>query len=325
MSKNILISGGAGYLGTQLTQYLLKKGYIVTVYDELYFPWLFKNRKKLKNSKNLKFLKKNITEVRIQDFKGIDVVCDLNGIPNDPASEINKKYTWKINHLGRKNFALKAKKSGVKRYIFNSTCSVYGFNKNIVHENSKTNPISTYAKANLKSEQCVYKLKDKNFKVNILRNSTLFGFSNNLRLDLVINIFVYNIIKKQKIKIDGDGLQFRPFISLNDVCQVYDILIKSKKNSFITNLVNFNLNIKDLTKKICKVLNASFKSHVMFNKKNNDKRNYNVKSKNFKKIFKSFKHSSFKKELLDLKVGIIQNDIKKNNSTVRMKFYKKLF
>jgi nucleoside-diphosphate-sugar epimerase len=325
MSKNILISGGAGYLGTKLTQYLLKKGYVVTVYDELYFPWLFKNKKKLKNSKNLNFLKKNITEVSTQDFKGIDIVCDLNGIPNDPASEINKKYTWKINHIGRRNFALKAKKSGVKRYIFNSTCSVYGFNKNIVHENSKKNPLSTYARANLKSEQYVYKLKDKNFKVNILRNSTLFGFSNNLRLDLVINVFVYNIIKNRKIKIDGDGLQYRPFISLNDVCKIYDILIKSKKKSFITNLVNFNLTIKDLTKKICKVLNVSFDSQVIFNKKNNDKRNYNVKSKNFKKLFKNFMYSSFKKEIRDLKAGIIKNDLKINSLTIRMKFYKKLF
>lgn len=325
MKKNILISGGAGYLGTKLTQYLLKMGYVVTVYDELYFPWLFKNRKRIKNSKNLKFIKKNITEVCIHDFEGVDVVCDLNGIPNDPASEINKKYTWKINHLGRRNFALKAKESGVKRYIFNSTCSVYGFNKNIVYENSKKNPISTYAKANLKSEQYVYKLKDKNFKVNILRNSTLFGFSNNLRLDLVINIFVYNITKKQKIIIDGDGLQYRPFISLNDVCRIYNILIKNKKNSFITNLVNFNLTIKELTKKICKVLNVSFDSQVIFNKSNNDKRNYNVKSKNFKKYFKNFKFSSFNKELKELKKGIVKNNIKKNNSTIRMKFYKKLF
>ena len=325
MSKNILISGGAGYLGTILTQYLLQKGFSVTVYDKLYFPWLYKNRKKIKNNKKLKFIKKNITEVEKKDFIGIDTVCDLNGIPNDPASEINKKYTWNINNIGRRNFALKAKHTGVKRYIFNSTCSVYGFNKKIVYENSKTNPISTYAKANLMSEKYIYDLKNKNFKVNILRNSTLFGFSNNLRLDLVINIFVYNIVNNKKIIIDGDGLQYRPFICLRDICKIYYKLINSNHNSFITNLVHFNMTIKDLTKKICKSLKIPFKNKINFNKDNNDKRNYNVGSKNFRKLFKNYKFCSFRTELIDLKKGIIKNRIKKNNTTIRMKFYKKLF
>lgn len=325
MKKNILISGGGGYLGTVLTQYFLKKGHKVTVFDKLYFPWLYKNRKKINKGKNLKFIKKNITQATIKDFSDIDIVCDLNGIPNDPASEINKKYTWKINNLGRRNFALLAKKSGVSRYIFNSTCSVYGYNKKVVNESSKTNPISTYAKANLKSEKFIYNLRTKNFKVNILRNSTLFGFSNNLRLDLVINIFVYNIIQKKKIIIDGDGMQYRPFISINDICKIYNIIITKDLKSFLTNLVNFNLTILNLTKKICKILNVSYKDQIVFNKKNNDKRNYNVSSKNFKKIFKNFKHSSFKKELLNLKTGIIRNNIKRDSSTIRMKFYKKLF
>ena len=131
-----------------------------------------------------------------EDFSNIDIVCDLNGISNDPSSDLNSKFTWDINYKERTNFAEIAKQSGVQRYIFNSTCSVYGFNKNQVSENSKLNPISTYAKANLKSEKKIYKLKNKFFRVNILRNATLYGFSNVLRLDLVVNIFVYNLLKK---------------------------------------------------------------------------------------------------------------------------------
>ena len=125
--KKILISGGAGYLGTLMSQELLKN-YKVIIYDEFYFPWILKN-KKIKNYKNLKFIKKNISEVEVQDFKDVDVVCDLNGISNDPSSELNAKYTWNVNYKLRSNFATKAKKAGVQRYILNSTCSVYGFNK----------------------------------------------------------------------------------------------------------------------------------------------------------------------------------------------------
>lgn len=323
--KTILISGGAGYLGTHLTKHLLKRNKVI-IYDKFYFPWLIKNKKKINYGNRLSFIKKDIKEVVVEDFRDVDVVCDLNGIPNDPASEINPNLTWKINYSGRLNFAKIAKKAGVKRYIFNSTCSVYGFNKNKVDENSKTNPISTYAKANLKAERAVYKLKDKFFLVNILRNSTLFGFSNVLRLDLVINIFVYNLIYKKKIIIDGDGKQYRPFISLNDICKVYDLIIRSsEKNSFICNLVSFNSTIRDIALSICKILKKKY-SNITFKEKSADLRNYYVLSKNFKSIFKSkFRFSKFSAEILFLKKEIIKNKIKLNKSTIRMKFYKSLF
>ena len=323
--KTILISGGAGYLGTVLTQYLLKK-YNVTVYDKFYFPWLKKNKKNIKNSNRLTFINKNLTDVRIKDFKNIDVVCDLNGIPNDPASEINPKITWDINYKGRLNFAKIAKKAGVKRYIFNSTCSVYGFNKYKVNESSKLNPISTYAKANLKSEKKVYKLKSNSFKVYVLRNSTLFGFSNVLRLDLVINLFVYNLLKNKDLIIDGDGKQFRPFISLTDICKIYDHLIsKSKIPSFICNLVSFNSTIRNLALSISKILKNQ-KSKIIFNENNKDKRNYFVESKNFKYYFKKkFKFADFSKEIEILAKLIKRNKIRLNSQTIRLRFYKKLF
>jgi nucleoside-diphosphate-sugar epimerase len=323
--KNILISGGAGYLGTVLTQYLLKKNN-VTVYDSFYFPWLKKNKKKIKNSNRLFFINKNLLDVKKEDFNNIDIVCDLNGIPNDPAAEINPKFTWDINYKGRLNFAKVAKQSRVKRYIFNSTCSVYGFNKNKVDENSRLKPISTYAKANLKSERKVFNLKSDSFKVNILRNSTLFGFSNVLRLDLVINIFVYNLLKNKNLIIDGDGMQFRPFIALTDVCKIYDYLVNnSKLPSFICNLVSFNSTIKNLAFLIYKVMKNQ-KSNITFNENIKDKRNYFVVSKNFKRFFgKKFQFSNFSKEIKNLAKLIKRNNISPNTQTIRLRFYKKLF
>ena len=214
--KNILISGGAGYFGTFLTQELLKNCNVY-VYDMFYFPWLIKNKNKIKHKERLKFIKKQLKDVKTEDFRNIDVVLDLNGISNDPSSELNPAHTWKLNNNYRRKFALIARKAGVKRYIFNSTCSVYGYSKKITFENGKKNPISTYAKANLKAETFIFGLRKNNFKVNCLRNSTLFGFSNSMRLDLVVNVWVYNLIHNKNIIIDGDGEQYRPFLSLNDV------------------------------------------------------------------------------------------------------------
>jgi len=323
--KKILISGGAGYLGTYMTQQLLKK-YEVTVYDKFYFPWLKKNKKKIINNSRLKFIKKNISDVKLNDFKNIDIVCDLNGISNDPSSELNSKYTWQVNYINRFKFAKLAKKSGVKRYIFNSTCSVYGFNKKKVYEGSPKKPLSTYAKANLAAEKKIYKLKNKEFKVNMLRNATLFGFSNTLRLDLVINIFVLNMIKKKPISIDGDGKQYRPFISLTDIVKIYKILIiKDSLPSFVCNLVAFNATIKTIAINICKIMKLN-KKYISFNNKQFDKRNYIVGSKNFKKYFgKSFKFSNFKNEIKILKKNIIKFRLDFNFNTVRLKFYKRLF
>lgn len=319
--KKILISGGAGYLGTVLTMHLLKKNTVI-VYDEFNFNWLVKNRKNIPYHNRLFFIKKNILDVTNKDFKNVDIVCDLNGIPNDPSSELNKKYTWKINYYGRKNFALKAKKSGVKRYIFNSTCAVFGHNKNLAFEETKKKPLSTYAKANLEAEKNIYKIKTKDFKVNILRNSTLYGFSPAMRLDLVINSFVYTYFKEKKIFINGDGNQWRPFLSINDVCKIYNSIIDGNKPSFVCNLVSFNSKIISLANLICKKFKSSNKI-IEFNKTNFDKRNYRVGSSNFKKHFKKIKFTSLNKDLLNLKNSFRKFKIKKNITTIRMLYYKK--
>ena len=320
--KTILISGGGGYLGTELSQKLLYNHKVI-IFDRFYFPWILKNRNKIKNNQNLKIIKKNISAVKLNDFKNVDIVCDLNGISNDPSSELNPKHTWKVNYNHRINFAKIAKKAKVKRYIFNSTCSVYGFSKKKVYENGKKNPISTYAKANLKAENYINKLKSKSFKVNSLRNSTLYGFSNSMRLDLVINIFVLNIMKRKKIEIDGDGKQYRPFISVNDVCNIYEKLISNDKfPSFVCNIVSFNSKIHNIAFKICNILKVN-KKIITFKNNSTDKRNYIVGSKNFIKYFgKNFKFSNFSKEILHLRKGLKKNKIDFNKNTIRMKFYK---
>ena len=184
--------------------------------------------------------------------------------------------------------------------------------------------MSTYAKANYKAENKILKLKNNNFKVNALRNSTLFGFSNTMRLDLVINIFVYNLMRKKKIFIDGDGKQFRPFISVSDIVKIYKYIIK-KNNlpSFVCNLVSFNNTITDVATKISKILKVD---KELINFKNNlvDKRNYKVGSKIFRKYFgRNFKFASFSTEIKTLEKNMKKFKIKKNDQTIRMKFYKK--
>ena len=144
-----------------------------------------------------------------------------------------------------------------------------------------------------------------------------------MRLDLVINIFVLNIMKNKTITVDGDGNQYRPFISVEDVCKIYNVLIK-KNNlpSFICNIVSFNSTIKSIAYKICNILKVD-KNIINFKNESVDKRNYLVGSKIFKKYFgKNFKYSKFEAEVIKLKKNLKKFNINFNKNTVRMKFYK---
>ena len=184
--KNILISGGAGYFGTFLTQQLLKD-YNVTVYDLFYFPWLTRNKKKIKHSERLKFKKKHLKDVKVDDFKDIDIVLDLNGISNDPSSELNPGHTWKLNNTYRKKFAIAARKAGVKRYIFNSTCSIYGFSKKSLKEFCNLDDAPIEDIEGLEQLRAIHHQK----KITMLKvTSTGFGIDTKEDLARAIEIFL---------------------------------------------------------------------------------------------------------------------------------------
>ena len=243
------------------------------------------------------------------------------GIANDPSSDLNKDYSKTINCDARYKFAKIAKKNGVKRYIFNSTCSIYGFNKNKVFEKSKTNPLSCYAKAVYKAEKKIYSLKSNKFKVNVLRNATLYGFSNTMRFDLVINLFTYLLLNNKKSLLMR-WYAIKTFLSVMDVSRMYDYIIEKNPASFIVNVVAFSSNIWSLSKKIVKLLNKP--NHlVKFDYANDDHRNYDVGSKNFRKFFKNFKFTPLLHILKKMTKKIKSQKLKLNTNSVRVKFLKR--
>ena len=319
--KKILISGGAGYLGTFMAQELLKN-YKVFIYDKFYFPWILKNKNKIKNNKNLKFINKDISDANTEDFKNIDIVCDLNGISNDPSSELNAKYTWKVNYHDRYSFAKKAKKAGVKRYIFNSTCSVYGFNEKIVNEKDTTKPISLYSKFCKKTEDYIKKKLKKKFVT--FRLGTLYGWSPRMRYDIAINKLIRDGYFLKKIEING-GDQFR-FFCYNKLAvdAIIEAIDNRKLMGQIFNLGNVNFNINDLTKKIVKKINIK-DLQVIKDQFNVDKRSYKVSSSKFKKITNNkFTNHDFEKTIMETykKIKTDKKPFDKNKVTLNL--YKKI-
>lgn len=207
--KTVLVTGAGGYIGSVLVPKLLKKGYRVKALDRYFF-----GKDKLSSSDNLEIIKDDVRMISEKIFKDVDFVIDLVAISNDPSGERFNEATWQINYQARVNIAKMAKKMRVKQYILPSSCSIYGFQEDIVDENSPTNPLTTYAKANEKAEKEILPLADNNFVVTVIRQGTVFGYSPRMRFDLAINGMTFGAWKTGKLPLMRDGSQYRPFIHI---------------------------------------------------------------------------------------------------------------
>lgn len=280
--SKVLVTGGAGYIGSTLVRLLLEKGYEVKVVDRLFF-----GEKPLSEIENkIELIKEDIRDVRKEIFEDVDTVMDLAAISNDPSGELDKQKTLDINYLGRCRVAHLAKLSGVKRYILASSCSVYGFQDGILTESSNVNPLTTYAEANYLAEKGILPLGDENFCVTALRQATVFGYSHRMRFDLVVNGMVGAYYKYDHFNLLRDGTQWRPHIYVKDTARAFIAVMegdKAKVNKEIFNIGSNDLNIQilELGERICKGIEKPFK-FIWYG--DTDKRSYRV---NFDKINKA--------------------------------------
>jgi nucleoside-diphosphate-sugar epimerase len=210
----ILVTGAGGYIGTTLVRILLENNYHVVALDRFHF-----GDGLLPEHECLTVIKADIRTVPPSIFDGVDAVIDLAAISNDPAGELNPATTISINHLGRFRIATLAQVMGVQRYILPSSASVYGFSNDLLDETSPTNPLTTYAEANLLAERDVLQLASNSFTVTVLRQSTVFGLSYRMRFDLAINGMTKGFFENGRIPILKDGTQWRPFVHVTDTCR----------------------------------------------------------------------------------------------------------
>ena len=278
--KQILVLGSEGFLGTVLVPHLIKCGNNIVGVDKCFF-----GKNNILN-KNYKLLKKDYSQLPKKFFENFDVIVDLVNISNDPASELNKKFTNTTNYLNKLKLYSKIQNNKkLSRYIYMSSCSVYGNNKNLISERSIPKPISLYSKLCLKYENY---LKEKaRVPFTIMRLGTLYGWSQRMRYDIAINKIIRDMIFLKKIEILG-GTQLRFFCHNQFACDIIDKIISENKKQTLNkifNIGNFNTNITQLTKKILKLtkiknVNIHHEINTM------DKRSYEVSVKSAKKLQK---------------------------------------
>ena len=216
--SQVLIVGGAGYIGAPLVERMLQMGYKVRAFDLLLYD--SRTLDEFKDNKNFEFVRGDCrdTELLEQVLQGVEAVVHLGEIVGDPACSVNEDFTIDTNYMATARLVEACVKLGVPRFVFTSSCSVYGQNDEMVDEESELNPVSLYARCKIECERVIMQSQYEHFCPTILRLSTVHGLSQRQRFDLVVNLLAIKGLAEGKIQIFG-GDQWRPFISVKDICR----------------------------------------------------------------------------------------------------------
>lgn len=216
--RHVLLIGGAGYIGSALVPRLLDQGFNVRILDSLLYGT--GPLKEHLDHPSLQIIEGDFRKVDrlVEAMQGIDTVIHLGGIVGDPACALDEDFTVEVNLIATKMVAEVAKGYGVSRFVFASTCSVYGASDELLDEDSALNPVSLYAKTKIASERVLLSMADEQFAPVILRFGTVYGFSGRTRFDLVVNLLTAKAVKEGEITLYG-GDQWRPFIHVHDVAK----------------------------------------------------------------------------------------------------------
>lgn len=215
----LLVTGTEGYIGTRLAPILIEGGHDVVGLDTGFYRdgCLYMNPRSMPVTPRT--LIGDLRRVGPEDLRGYDAVVHLAELSNDPLGAINPEVTYKINHVGSVNLAKAAKAAGVRRFVYASSCSVYGLGSGeFLDETSPTNPQTAYAKCKVMVERDVAPLADKNFCVTFLRNATAYGPSPRMRFDIVINDLCALAWTTKRIAMTSDGSPWRPVVHVEDIC-----------------------------------------------------------------------------------------------------------
>ena len=230
MNNKVLVIGGAGYLGAVLCDRLLSEGYSVRILDS--FIYGKRSVEKYSGNSNVEIIEgdiRNIETVHVAISDSSSVIL-LAAVVGDPASKARPEQTVETNFLAAQVVASSAKLASVSKFIYASTCSVYGVGSDILDEEAPLNPVSLYAKTKISSEESIMGIADGNFKPVIMRMSTLYGYSPRMRFDLVVNTMTMTAYTEGKINVFG-GSQWRPLLSLPDAADAYLKVLQNEQSA----------------------------------------------------------------------------------------------
>lgn len=284
--EHVLITGGAGYVGSLLTPQLLAMGYKITVYDTLFFGDNFLPKK----HPNLTIIEGDIRDTKrlSQAFRGVDTVISLACISNDASFVLDEALSTSINLDAFEPMVVAAKNAGVKRFIYASSSSVYGVSdKPNVTEDHPLVPLTLYNKYKGMCEPLLFKHMDENFTCVTIRPATICGYAPRLRLDLSVNILTNHAITNNKIMVFG-GEQLRPNLHVKDMCDLYALLLTIPKEKIAGQIFNAgyeNMSIGQIALVVKNIVEQEFPEKAPIQLEvttSNDNRSYHINSDKIK-------------------------------------------
>ena len=285
----IMVTGHLGYIGTVMVPLLRAEGHEINGLDSD----IFKECTFMGKIQDVPNIRKDIRDVTASDLKGFDSVIHLAALSNDPLSDLNPQITYDINYHASVNLAKLAKKAGVKRFLFSSSCSVYGDSSaDIITEEDKPNPVTAYAESKLLVEKEVSKLADSTFTPTYMRSATAYGVSPKLRFDLVMNNLIAWAYTSGVVLLKSDGLAWRPIVHIEDISRAFISALHAPtelvhNQTFNVGSTQENYQIRELANIVKEIVPNS---RVEYAKDSGpDKRSYRVDFSKIAKILPLFK------------------------------------